>query len=596
MTMSHSSDPAALYSRTMRALPALLLCSFFLPGAPPPERLRAREYSYTLPPEAAGAPMAQWLEWYAADQALLTRRFESPASAAYLQVMQRFHQTWLDALSKRDFSKLDQAARVEAVAFRHALESELAQLALDQRRLEEIGPLLPFAPALTGLWAARQRVDPMKAAEAAETLDRAARQIAGLEKELPNIKLKPTAGLRAANTVGALRDLMKRWREFYDGYDPQFSWWTASPYAKLDKALEGYAAQVREKVAGLRKDDRDTILGDPIGREALLTELRSALIPYTPEELIGIAQKEFAWCDQEMFKASRELGFGDDWRKAVEHVKNLNVEPGRQTDLVRDLAEEAVAWIEQRNLITIPDLAKAAWRMQMMSPERQRLNPYFLGGESIIVSYPTSTMTQEEKRMAMRGNNIHFSRSTVFHELIPGHWLQQYMTTRHRTWRRALGTPFWTEGWALYWEMILWDMGFPRGPEDRIGMLYWRMHRCARIIFSLSFHLEKMTAQECVRFLIDRCAQEPDNAAAEVRRSFEGTYGPLYQIAYMIGALQFRALASEAVRPGRMSVRDFHDAVLHRGRLPVELLRAELLDLPLTFDYRTQWRFYPGVR
>jgi uncharacterized protein (DUF885 family) len=366
----------------------------------------------------------------------------------------------------------------------------------------------------------------------------------------------------------------------------------AAPYERLDKSLEGYAALVREKVAGLKKEDKDTILGDPIGREALQAELRSALIPYTPEELIEIAKKEFAWCDREMLKAARELGFGDDWRKAVEHVKTLHAEPGRQTDLVRDLAQEAVAYIEAKQMITVPELAKSAWRMEMMSPERQRLNPYFLGGESIIVSYPTSTMSQEEKRMAMRGNNIHFSRSTVFHELIPGHWLQQYMTARHRDYRRRLGTPFWTEGWALYWEMLLWDDGFPRGPEDRVGMLYWRMHRCARIIFSLSFHLEKMTAQECVRFLIERCAQEPDNAAAEVRRSFEGNYGPLYQIAYMIGALQFRALAAEATGPGKRPLREFHDEVLRLGRLPVELIRAELLSLPLTPGYRTQWRFY----
>ena len=45
-------------------------------------------------------------------------------------------------------------------------------------------------------------------------------------------------------------------------------------------------------------------------------------IPYTPEDLIKVAEEQFAWCKSEMIKASRELGYGDDWKAALEHVKN----------------------------------------------------------------------------------------------------------------------------------------------------------------------------------------------------------------------------------------------------------------------------------
>jgi uncharacterized protein (DUF885 family) len=200
-------------------------------------------------------------------------------------------------------------------------------------------------------------------------------------------------------------------------------------------------------------------------------------------------------------------------------------------------------------------------------------------------------MTHEEKMMSMRGNNPHFSRSTVHHELIPGHHLQGFMTDRYMRHRQVFSTPFWGEGWALYWEMLLWDLGFPRTPEDRVGMLFWRMHRTARIIFSLRFHLGTMTPQEAVDFLVDRVGHERANAEAEVRRSFNGTYPPLYQVAYMIGGLQFRAMHRELVGSGRMTNRQFHDAILQGGRMPVEMVRARLENLPLTRDYRTQWRF-----
>jgi len=202
-------------------------------------------------------------------------------------------------------------------------------------------------------------------------------------------------------------------------------------------------------------------------------------------------------------------------------------------------------------------------------------------------------MSHEQKMMSMRGNNIPFSRATVFHELIPGHELQGFIAARFRPYRSALGsTPFINEGWALYWELLLYDMKFQKTPEDRVGALFWRMHRCARIIFSLSFHLGKMTPDECIKFLIDRVGHEQENASAEVRRSFGGDYSPLYQAAYLLGGMQIYSLHRELVDSGKMTNRQFHDALLRENRMPVELIRASLTKQPLTRDYSASWKFY----
>jgi uncharacterized protein (DUF885 family) len=180
----------------------------------------------------------------------------------------------------------------------------------------------------------------------------------------------------------------------------------------------------------------------------------------------------------------------------------------------------------------------------------------------------------------------------VFHELIPGHHMQGFMTERYKSYRSLFGTPFWVEGGALYWEMVFWDGGFPKTPENKLGMLFWRMHRCARVIFSLNFHLGKMTPDQCVEFLIERVGHERDNATAEVRRSFAGDYSPLYQCAYLIGALQFRALHKELVGSGRMTTKEFHDAMYRHGAIPVEMLRGVLVNQPLAPGYKASWRFY----
>jgi uncharacterized protein (DUF885 family) len=315
------------------------------------------------------------------------------------------------------------------------------------------------------------------------------------------------------------------------------------------------------------------------------------MIAYTPEELVALARKELAWCEGEMKKAAREMGLGDDWRAALERVKNQHVAPGEQPAMIREMALEAIAYLDANDLVTIPPLCRESWRMTMMSPEQQLVNPFFLGGETIIVSYPTSSMAHEAKMMSMRGNNRHFARATVHHELIPGHNLQGFMSARHKAYRRLFGTPFFGEGWALYWELLLWDRGFAKSPENRVGMLFWRMHRCARIIFSLSFHMGTMTPRECIELLVNQVGHERDNATAEVRRSFNGSYGPLYQAAYLLGGMELRALHRELVESGKMTDRGFHDAVLRENSIPIEMIRASLTDQHLTPGYTPGWKF-----
>src|SRR5690606_35273418 len=302
--------------------------------------------------------------------------------------------------------------------------------------------------------------------------------------------------------------------------------------------------------------------------------------------------REFAWLEGEARRAARDMGLGDDWRAALERTKQDHPPAGGQVAAVRDMAWEAVEFVEQHNLVTVPPLAREVWRMEMMSAEAQKTNPFFLGGVVSMVSSPTSGQTDEEKLMAMRASNYHFSRATVHHELIPGHHLQGFAAQRNgNAYRGVFSTPFYTEGWALWWEIHLWDLGFPQTPENRMGMLFWRMHRAARIIFSLKFHLGEWTPQQCIDFLVERVGHERASATGEVRRSFNGNYSPLYQAGYLLGGMQLRALHGELVATGRMTEREFHDAVLATGQVPIELVRASLRpELPLSTS-RATWRF-----
>lgn len=575
--------------------------------------------SYNDPPSR----MRGVIERYSEDYGIINRFYSAPTSANRTARLKQLYSDWQGLLTRQNFESLNHDEQIDYLLFKNYLEHEQRELDRNSKQLEEMAGLIPFAKTISDLEDSRRRLETVDAAKAAATINALAKAIAETQRGLAANRIaapKKTVANRAARTVGLLRFTLQRWFSFHNAYDPMFTWWIAEPYKEADSALQSYQAFLLERVVGTRAAGNtqggggfrgqgggfqgggqqtvqagDPIIGDPIGREALLEELEYEMIPYTPEELIDLANKEFAWCEAEMKKASNALGFGDDWKKALEAVKQKYVEPGKQPELIKKLAYEAIEYVEKNDLVTVPKVARDNWRMEMLSPERQLVSPFFLGGESILVSYPTNGMTHEQKMMSMRGNNPHFSHATVHHEVIPGHHLQSFMARRHRPYRSIFYTPFYVEGWALYWEFLLWDRGFNQTPEDKIGALFWRMHRCARIIFSLSFHLEKMTPQESVDFLVERVGHERDNATAEVRRSFGGDYGPLYQIAYMIGGFQFYNLHRELVGSKKMTNRAFHDAILKEGPIPVEMVKAILTKQKLSKDFKPNWRFYGGL-
>ncbi|GAB2505792.1 DUF885 family protein [Arenimonas alkanexedens] len=530
---------------------------------------------------------------FRADLSSLARVRDITAGVEREAALRRLYTGWQQRLAEVDAASLGLEDQVDHALLARDLAYRLRQLDFERGRYRDAAPLLPGVDALIALAEARRALAYPEARTSAEQLDRSRRELAALQARLTKdpkaLGTSPIVAYRAARLLDGVRADLKAWYGFHAGYDPQFTWWNRQPYEALDQQMEAHATLLRDKLAGA--DDPDAIIGDPIGREALLADLRHELIDYTPEQLIELAERELAWCQREMEKAAAEMGQRD-WRQALEVVKSRHPAPGEQPELVVTLADEAINYLVANDLVTVPELAKRDWRMTMLTPEYQLQAPFFLGGQDVWVAYPTDTMPHDKKLMALRGNNRHFSRAVVHHELIPGHHLQYFYNTRYQPQRELFDTPFWGEGWALYWEFRLYERGFAATPEDRIGMLFWRSHRAARILFSLGFHLGEMTPDQAVDLLVERVGHERENARAEVRRSFTGDYGPLYQIAYMVGGLQFQALHREMVVNGTMSERQFHDAILKGGPMPVSVVRARLRGDSLANGLPGPWKFY----
>ena len=592
--------------------------------------------SPVLSAEPSPPGLESLLREFQADSQAVSRFYDLPWSTNRWDRLDQLYRGWQQRLTSVSFDELDPAGRIDYLLLRDRLAAALDELALERGQLAEMEELIAWRTPILELERSRWKMEPLKAAPAAEAVARVAAQIKLVRKrlekgrkddhgqaksaasaasgsaanapkagaspedqnpgpageDLPPLKIMPRLAKRAAGAVEELRGTLKTWYAFYDGFQPDFSWWLKPPYEEARQALEEYSKFLREELAGIKGKDEDPLLGEPIGAEMLAKALAAEMIPYSAEELIAIGEREFAWCEGEMKKAAAEMGCGEDWQLALAKVKADYAPPGGQDDLVAGCAREALQFVKAQSLVTVPPLCEETWRITMLSPEGQKTLPYAAyGGQGMLVAYAKDEMKQEDKIMAMRGNNRHFTRLVVAHELIPGHHLQAFQAARHRAYRGGFGTPFFVEGWALYWELTLWDKGYARTPEDRIGMLFWRMHRCARIIVSLRFQLGQMQPPEMVDFLVKRVGHEKLGATSEVRRFIGGGYSPQYQCGYLIGGLQLRALRQEMMGQPGMSEREFNDAVLRQGPIPIELIRDGLRNIPLSPTSRAAWRF-----
>lgn len=550
---------------------------------------------------------------FSADSSVVDAAYDVPAAEATLGRQDDLLKSWQTRVEGMAYDPLSPAARIDWHLLKNYLIAERADVDLRRARLAEMEPVLSFRRPLQELLAAREARQDTDPSKAAGVLASALTEVKAIRKKLEKgkdkdapadaLKISPVLAQRSAGALDQLRSALGEWFQFYDGFQPEFGWWVRQPHTALAKELEDLSGFLRKDLAGLKGEPDDPLLGDPIGAAALGAQLSAECIPYTPAELVALAEKEFAWCEGEMAKAASAMGCADG-PAALVKIKELHAPPGGQPEVALTEARKAIQFVKDHDLVTIPPLAEETWRLSMIGVAQQKSLPYAVyGSPHMMIAYAHESMSQEEKLMSMRGNNAAFLHIVTPHELIPGHHLQLFQSQRFATQRKLFRTPFLVEGWALHWEMLLWDLGYAATPEEKVGALFWRMHRCARVIVSLKFHLGEMKPEEMIDFLVKRVGHERAGATAEVRRYIGGGYGPLYQAAYMLGGMQIRSLYKDFTTPptgsaagtsARMTPREFHDAVLREGAIPVEFIRAALSQTSLPRDWKSGWRVAGG--
>ena len=182
-------------------------------------------------------------------------------------------------------------------------------------------------------------------------------------------------------------------------------------------------------------------------------------------------------------------------------------------------------------------------------------------------------------------------KTTVYHEGVPGHHLQIGQAVFQRatlnTWRRlACWTSGYGEGWALYAERLMADLGFLDDPGDRLGMLDGQRMRAARVVFDIGVHLGLEAPQEWGGGTWDAdkgwefLKANVNMPEAFIRFEWNRYLGwpgqaPSYKIGQRLWEQTRDAAAAEAEAQGEeFDRRAFHARALSMGSLPLDVLRT----------------------
>jgi uncharacterized protein (DUF885 family) len=179
--------------------------------------------------------------------------------------------------------------------------------------------------------------------------------------------------------------------------------------------------------------------------------------------------------------------------------------------------------------------------------------------------------------------------TTVYHEGIPGHHLQIGQATYNKamlnSWRRIAGTSGHAEGWALYAERLMEQLGYLDDPADRLGMLDGQRMRAARVVLDIGVHLEKTlpdgsgpwTGEYAFGFLGRNVNMNEPFVRFEVNRYLGW---PGQAPSYKIGQRIWEQLRDEYARREGASfdIKAFHKKALDIGGVGLDTLRSALLD------------------
>jgi uncharacterized protein (DUF885 family) len=287
-----------------------------------------------------------------------------------------------------------------------------------------------------------------------------------------------------------------------------------------------------------------------------------------PAEIHELGLEEVADIRRRMQEPARAAGFDGDVPAFVAHLRS---DPRHRATSGEELLMRA-AWTAKKFDAVAGDFFGRLPRARMaIRPVPDDIAPFYTVGRAIPGAYLLNLHRPEDRA-------LYNLPALTLHEGEPGHVWQIALALEQEdipAFRRYAYLPAYGEGWALYAEELGLEMGIYASPYEHFGMLGYQMWRAARLVVDTGIHAFGWSRQRAIDYLGAATALPHAEVVSEIDRYISW---PGQALSYYLGKVAITRARARAERTAgaAFDLRDFHDAVLALGPVPLHVLDAAL--------------------
>jgi uncharacterized protein (DUF885 family) len=436
------------------------------------------------------------------------------------------------------------------------------------------------------------RRNPFEAATAipASILLLVAREFAPLEQRLTSAAQRLEQAPRYLDQARALLDrpCPALWRQMAvaaAGGGAEFLAGTLGPLAAGTRVADRVAAAAAPAAAALR-DFAGWLAGEhaerfpddtpfAIGETAQARKLREVhCFDTSPSGFRELGEAQIAEITAALAEHAGKLG-ADDWSAKLDELKADHPDLEGLLPAYRRELERLEAFVFEEDLATNPEAAA------LVEPTPEFLRPV-MGYAAYLPAGPFDPwqqgyfwVTPPADEAGLGDHAFAVIPAVSAHEGYPGHHLQLTSVNRlESVTRRAIRSTVMIEGWGLYTEQLMHDVGY-YDDRARLAQLSMRLLRALRIVLDMELQSGEVSYQAAVERAVSVARVSESTARTEVARY---TMTPTQPFSYLVGALELERL--RAATQGRLgdafNLRRFHDRVLSYGNLPPTLVASAI--------------------
>lgn len=295
----------------------------------------------------------------------------------------------------------------------------------------------------------------------------------------------------------------------------------------------------------------------------------------TPQQVHQIGLQEVARIRAEMQQVIQQTGFKGSF---AEFVQFLRTDPQFYVTKPEQLLKEA-AYLSKKIDAQLPKLFKTLPRTPYgVEPVPAEIAPKYTTGRYAGGRAAGEPGFYWVNTYALDRRPLYELEALTLHEAVPGHHLQVALANEQESlpvYRRSFYTSAFGEGWGLYSEYLGLEVGFYTDPYSNFGRLTYEMWRAGRLVVDTGMHTMGWSRQQAIDFLAQNTALSMHNVTTEVDRYISW---PAQALSYKLGELTIKRLRQKAEKTlgEKFNVREFHDAVLSNGSVPLSVLEQQI--------------------